>query len=269
MTSKERKAHLAQEARRIHAQLNGATADPNPHNPLKIRTRDGIVSGAELDQNLRNLTRESEGAWNGRAYKKNEKVWYQGIEFIAWNDIPAGKAPDVIQNIANPVDWVATDGTHGRGSMRLDTPTGTPGSIPVGGNPNPDDNWVTIPFDTQPYLPFGIEFDLVNDTFDLDYNGLWDFSLLLSFSHNESNQGRDFRVRIYDVIDGVGAGGIKVFVARNQPGTTQQLIFDWQVTDLVFGHTFRFEAGEASQVITGITWETTQLIARQSGILTQ
>ena len=245
--------------------------DPNQHNPLRMRVQRkwpnatlGKMLYVEQETNWLNLMRESGGAWdNTRAYLKNEVTWYQGIEFIAWNDIAAGVAPTVIQNIGNPSDWVAMSGTQGRGAMRLNTPTATPGSIPTG------DNWVTIPFDTQDYVPFGIEFDLANDTFDLDYLGLWDFSLLLSFSHDESNQGRDFTIRLFNVTDAIGADGIKIFVARNQPGTTISLPFDAPVTGSSFGDTFRFEVGDASATIGTVVWESTNVIARQSGILTQ
>lgn len=235
-------------------------ADPNP---IEQRVGNPDFDWGQYDTNNGQFMRDA-GAWNATdSYKKNQVVWYNGIEFIAVNDIPAGTAPDVIQQVGNPVDWVATNGTHGRGSMLLATPTTTPGSIPTG------DNWVTVPFDTELYQPFGITFDLVNDTFDLDYNGLWDFNLLLSFSHNESNQGRQFTVRLYNATDSVGADGITVFIARNQPGTTVSIAFDFPVTDLQFADTFRFEVGDASSAIGSVVWESTSLIARQVGVLTQ
>lgn len=76
-------------------------------------------------------------------------------------------------------------------------------------------DWTPIEFDAEPFTPYGCSFDLANDTYKLDFAGIWQEALTLFIEHNEANQSRRVAVRLWNTTDSVSLGEVQVGIGRN------------------------------------------------------
>jgi len=75
-------------------------------------------------------------------------------------------------------------------------------------------------FDAEAVTSKGAVASIPNASIAPGYQGVWQMTLILSLSHNESNSGRFTYVRSYNLTDAIpDSNPVYVPIARNQPGT--------------------------------------------------
>ncbi len=137
------------------------------------------------------------------------------------------------------------------GGMTLASPP-VAGSIPTVGFA------AITQYDTVDITGRGCTFNATNGTVSINTNvtGVWQFSFEFALSHDESNQGRDFEFRFFNVTDGTQEGNaIYIPVGRNQPGTTWGITFLANILSADAGKEFRGELGNASAAISLVEFE--------------
>lgn len=134
------------------------------------------------------------------------------------------------------------------GTMFMSTPGVAGNSLGAG--------WDTLDYFDTAEGSASLNLNPVTGEFTLDA-GWWDLGLGLNLAHNESNQGRETIVRMYNVTQNTPAGpGEPLFIGRNQPGTNFYSQFRAQV--LVDGETYRVEIGGGDS-LTAVVWNSLDL----------
>ena len=136
-------------------------------------------------------------------------------------------------------EWVAGNFTPAARSSMLIDPIGFSS---IGAGYTPIDN-----YDSE-IAPRGVTTDLVAGTIAFNIYGVFQITVGLNLSHNESNQGRTTNIRFWNVTDGVSGGIVEVGIARNQPATNFTTVYQVDVTSNEIGKAFRLEIGGGSSI---------------------
>ena len=140
------------------------------------------------------------GDWTiTRFYQKNDLVRHQGGMWIAVRG-NVGVEPSV----GVLADWEPLI-FPGSGSVAqsVDQVIGTLSAF------------VPLAFDTEKVAGYGCTFDLVNDQYNINFAGVWQETLSLFIAHDNSNQSRSVKVRIWSVTDSVELGSVNIGIGRN------------------------------------------------------
>ena len=136
-------------------------------------------------------------------------------------------------------EWVSSNFTPAARSAMLVDPVGF---ASIGASYTPIDN-----YDSE-IAPRGITTDLVTGTMAFNIYGVFQITVGLNLSHDESNQGRTTNVRFWNVTDGISGGLIEVGIARNQPATNFTAVFQTEIVAGDTGKAFRLELGGGDSV---------------------
>ena len=193
-------------------QFNIETAGPHTFNfpagadganPVGVRN----LFSSQVDVTF--VAEAGEGFWNTETQTADnsvtDSIWGNTSRMFVFR---AGKGW-VIQDADTVIGELVAAG-YGWAEQNTDIPL----EIPAVG-------WVTLPLQTQhpagEYVPRGVAFDTVNDTFQLVQKGIWQMSIVFNLvGHNSVNAGRAFVIQLYDVTLGVSIGnGVTIGVGRN------------------------------------------------------
>ena len=108
--------------------------------------------------------------------------------------------------------------------------------------------WTAIENYDSEITPRGITTDLVGGAMAFDIYGVFQLTIGLNLTHNESNQGRTTNIRFWNVTDGIPAGNIPIGIARNQPATNFTGVLQLEVSAGETGKGFRLEIGGGDSV---------------------
>lgn len=192
-------------------------------------------------------TQESEN------YTANEVVFHEGGLFICQVALPG----TAVEPGVGKAEWQLMAPTPGRGGMNMANPTAG-ASLGAGWN-------ALAYFDTESLTPLGMTLDTANGLFNFQWPGLWQFSLNVFFNHDNSQQGRVTRVRIFNVTDGAGSSGVPIGIGRNVEDTGISATLLVSVAQSAIDDVFRWEIG-GGDTVTAVTYDSLSFTALQSGV---
>lgn len=120
--------------------------------------------------------------------------------------------------------------------------------------------WQTIDFQVvTPATPKNVTIDVVADTFSFALEGIYAFSLSLSFEHNEAQQGRTTQLRIYNVTKAVEqAPPFVIGTGRNTTVTAYSVVTLAEILASEVGDLLRIEIGNGD-TYSAVTWDSAAL----------
>lgn len=104
----------------------------------------------------------------------------------------------------------------------------------------------------------GVTFDPVGNTFTFTAPGIWDVVIQLNISHNESNQGRETIIRLYDTVDLIASQGVPIPVARNQPGTIFAYNMRVKINTADVNQAYQIQLGD-EDALTSVVWNDSRI----------
>ena len=138
-----------------------------------------------------------------------------------------------------------------QGSMTLATPVA-----------GPDINAAYQPitfFDTIPYQR-GVTVNTTTGEFTFNADGDWALWYRLNLNVSSSGTRRTLSVRPFNVTAGTPAPSSDLFISSNAPDVSDSPMVPLAITAGQVGQTFRLEIGNASNNITGVTWNSSNLL---------
>ncbi len=207
---------------------------------LTTRAKNGYPhpTHSEADANFERLSYWS-GTWQPDpvTYSQYEEVYHDGAIWVC----RAGVASTVEQPSLSGTDWQLKLPSSGRGGATIDAPKLTLGPIGSG--------WQAIDeFDTVDLPVLGLSINAATGEFSFSFPGIWQITISLIFSHNESNQGRTTNIRLWNVTKSSVLGSLPWFIGRNQPGSNIIIPFPVLVAEAAIGNSIRFEIGGGSSI---------------------
>lgn len=104
-------------------------------------------------------------------------------------------------------------------------------------------------FDTSAFTaPRGTTVDVANSRIAVDLQGIYIFSISLTFSHDESNQGRTTYIRLYNETDEIAGPVNPIGIGRNTPNTNFSSIVPVEVGVAQDGDFWSIEFGGGDSV---------------------
>jgi hypothetical protein len=136
---------------------------------------------------------------------------------------------------------------EGYGGIRLDT--WTPITIPTG------DNWQILPTDTDAItVPENIIQSPANDAIAFQLEGVWNLNVGFTLVFDESQSGRNFVIRLFDVVTQTPLGtGTVVAVGRNTEAVTYGATIMVEIGAAQLAHGIAVQIGNASASFANIT----------------
>lgn len=95
--------------------------------------------------------------------------------------------------------------------------------------------------------PKNVTYDKVNNALQLDAVGVWEFTVKVSLTFLEVNNGREIQLRSYNLTTATpGATTFNYFVGRNQAGVNLQFTLAVEVDESEVGNLIQLQVGSAS-----------------------
>ena len=192
----------------------------------------------EMDANFQRLMYFS-GTWAAGTYEANEVVIHDQSQWIC-TAATTTQEPSLGAFLGGTSDWFPIAiSPWGIGEMTLDAPDT--------GFPNLGGGWVTVTYDSSDYdqntvlTPATGEFQVASE-------GVWELQFTFAMLHNSTQSGRVTTVRIYDITNGIGGGGLNVGIGRNQEATQSTASIWFTADGTNIGNTYRIELGGGDSV---------------------
>lgn len=138
-----------------------------------------------------------------------------------------------------------------QGAMSLDTPV-----------PGPDITGAFQPitfFDTIPYQR-GVTVDTVTGEFTLNIEGSWALWYRMNIGLDSSGTRRTLNMRTFNVTAATAGSSSEIFIGSNVSDVADTLMAPLELTSVQVGQSFRLEIGNASNNITGVTWNSSNVL---------
>jgi hypothetical protein len=131
---------------------------------------------------------------------------------------------------------------------------------------NIDATWQTLPFNAVSLAdPVGVSYDLFNNGFAYEQQGIWRMTASIGLTFSEVNAGRRMEMRILNSTTGIPVPGeVQYAVARNTDGINLTLNLLVAVSDTAIGDIFQLQIRSelfnfASVVAIGSVWDTNHI----------
>lgn len=211
---------------------------------LKLYDTDKPLAHADVDANFRRLGYWS-GDWAAGSYQANEMVWFEGGIYRCLIDTTATPL--------NSGDWEPITPRPGIGAMVA--------AVPIAGPDLGAGFQVINQFDTISIPTFGCTLNTITGEFRTLARGVWDIELNFSIEHDELNQSRDTRVRLWNVTTGAAVGHPFVIGIGRNTNATDVYIKERIIAGSTV-HDFRVEIGGGDAVAL-VTWQSNGLYLLQ------
>lgn len=138
-----------------------------------------------------------------------------------------------------------------QGSMTLATPVAGPD---ITGTYQPITFYDTVPYER------GATVNTTTGEFTFNTDGDWALFYRIAINHGGSGARRTLNVRSFNVTTATAGPTSNLFIGSNQEDTSDTLMLPFAVTSGQVGQSFRLDIGNASANITGVTWNSSNVL---------